>query len=539
MIESEHSLGDLEETKKAINIVLKNGNTKNDRRLAYVHEVICKAEETRDYSLAVEHGVHVLNLFGYGIPTSPTRTYIAKEEVKLKVALRNQSYSSLTKLHVANVPILALFKHVTKFALFSGKGDVLKVLAWKAIHCVLKNGMDPDFPMILGILGGLFSKEGKIKSANECSNVVIALAELIRDEDKGKYTESLFAAYGTSFTLLQPFHSSLDPLQQCHKDMKLMGMVEPSLGSMLGYTHAYLAAGAELGPLFESKLAVVEEFCRSKERTSFLTTFRICRQFALNLRKRTETPTELKGEAFNEKETLSKETGPGRAMILRDSSAYRMQLALIFWDEDTMMELLNILADYPLADHLVPRLHNRLCFTGLAAVTLGKSKNSEKIMKLGQQCMSYFENLSKHGSVNARPVYLFMLAMKKPTRESFRKAIDACAESNFIHLEAMVLERYAVYLNTQNDEELASKCLTTAYWRYQDWGANAKALQLANTNDFLKRSTRKSAKSGTMSITSGTTGYSANKDPSNQGNYVYSFNTTLKTKTRIKLPRRK
>lgn len=100
--------------------------------------------------------------------------------------------------------------------------------------------------------------------------------------------------------------------------------------------------------------------------------------------------------------------------------------------------------------------------------------------------MSYFGNLSKHGSVNARPVYLFMSAMKKPTRDSFRKAIDACAEANFTHLEAMALERYAAYLNTQNDEELASKCLTTAYWQYQDWGASAKALQLANTNNFLK-----------------------------------------------------
>lgn len=259
--------GDLDETKKTINVVLKNGKTMNDRRLAYLHEVMCKADETRDYSLAVEHGVRVLNLFGYGIPTSPTKAHIAKEEIKLKMALRNRSYSSLTNLHVANVPILAIFKHVGKYALFSGKGDVLKVLAWKAIRCALKNGMDPNFPMILALLGGCFAKEGKVKSANECGNVVIALAELIRDEDKGKYTESLFAAYGTSFTLLQPFRSSLDPLQQCHKDMKLVGMIEPSLGAMLGYTHAYLSAGMELGPLFESKLAVVEEFCRSKERT--------------------------------------------------------------------------------------------------------------------------------------------------------------------------------------------------------------------------------------------------------------------------------
>lgn len=104
----------------------------------------------------------------------------------------------------------------------------------------------------------------------------------------------------------------------------------------------------------------------------------------------------------------------------------------------------------------------------------------------GPQCLSYFSNLTKLGSVNARPVYLLMLAMKSPSREGFKQAIDACAEASMVHLEAMAKERYAVFLNGESDAELANDYITSSFWLYQDYGAYAKALQLKERHDFLK-----------------------------------------------------
>ena len=79
-----------------------------------------------------------------------------------------------------------------------------------------------------------------------------------------------------------------------------------------------------------------------------------------------------------------------------------------------------------------------------------------------------------------------MLAMKGPSREAFKKAIDACAEANMIHLEAMAKERYASFLSNEKDMALANDYITSSYWLYQDWGAHAKALQLSQQYDFLK-----------------------------------------------------
>ena len=102
------------------------------------------------------------------------------------------------------------------------------------------------------------------------------------------------------------------------------------------------------------------------------------------------------------------------------------------------------------------------------------------------QCLRHFAHLTKHGSVNAKPVYLFMLAVKKPSREAFNTAIDACNEAGMVHLEAIAKERYGTLLKKENDTPLANDYLISSYWLYRDWGAHAKALQLSQEYEFLE-----------------------------------------------------
>lgn len=102
------------------------------------------------------------------------------------------------------------------------------------------------------------------------------------------------------------------------------------------------------------------------------------------------------------------------------------------------------------------------------------------------QCLDHFKHLAKHGSVNAKPVYMFMLAMQSPSSDAFEKAIGACAEAGMIHLEAMANERYAMFLYEDKIEALANEYMTSSFWLYQDWGAQAKVIQLTQQYNFLK-----------------------------------------------------
>ena len=185
-----------------------------------------------------------------------------------------------------------------------------------------------------------------------------------------------------------------------------------ALNGLNGYAQCFFGAGCELGPIFESKLLVVEDYCRNLGRQSSLILFSMFRQFALNLRKHSDNPSKLVGEAFNEEQVLSELEGSAHFQTLRDSSSLRVQLAFVFWNEADMIDLLKILETYPLQDQFVARLHNRLAFTGLAAFAMCHRKDCASYKALGEKCMSRFKFLSKNGSVNARPVYLFLKSFK-------------------------------------------------------------------------------------------------------------------------------
>ena len=227
-----------------------------------------------------------------------------------------------------------------------------------------------------------------------------------------------------------------------------------------------------------------------------------------------------------------------------------MQLSFVFWNEAEMIDLLKILETYPLQDQFVARLHNRLAFTGLAAFAMSHRKDCASYKALGEKCLGHFKFLSKNGSVNARPVYLFLKCMKSPSQDAFRKAIEACAEGNFLNLEAMINERYAAFLREEKDEAASNKCLTDAYFLYQEWGAHAKALQLSKDHEFLKKAKRKKARSfantvgsnsnhkdKAASVTVSNTSFDATSQSQNATSF--SFNTTLKQRKLVFVGKKK
>ena len=367
-----------------INNVIKYAKTNDDKLTAYLYQMLCKCDETSDYSQAAVEGVKILNKCGFNIPTNISKAYMMKEEMKIKLALRNRSYSCLTKLPIIVDPIFCVFMQVIRVSAFSDV-NLSKVVARKAIQCAIKRGIGRNFPTVMAFFAASMAMQGNVKNANELGNVAVALSKRFPD-DAEIYGFTQGMAYATVLPLLQSFHSGLEPLLRSHKALKLVGGdADATLGSMLAYFENFMASGVEYGPLVESRLLLVEEYARSIDRLGFLTTFLLHRQFSLNLRTRSNNPTEFCGTAFHEEEALSQMNDSARKMALRDSSSMRVQLAFVFGDEECMVQMLTRLQDCPLRDMVVPRLHSRLCFTGLAAFALGKSKCNEACWELGKK----------------------------------------------------------------------------------------------------------------------------------------------------------
>lgn len=60
----------------------------------------------------------------------------------------------------------------------------------------------------------------------------------------------------------------------------------------------------------------------------------------------------------------------------------------------------------------------------------------------------------------------------------FAQALDAVEIAEFIHIEALINERYAKYWNTRGQKRIAANCIKDAHYLYARWGAIAKCNQL-------------------------------------------------------------
>jgi hypothetical protein len=78
---------------------------------------MCLTSETSDFGKATEEGLEILSKYGFDIPQSPTKTVMAKEEMKYKLALRNRSISYLTTLPIQDDSLLALCQQLNYCAL--------------------------------------------------------------------------------------------------------------------------------------------------------------------------------------------------------------------------------------------------------------------------------------------------------------------------------------------------------------------------------------------------------------------------------------
>ena len=104
--------------------------------------------------------------------------------------------------------------------------------------------------------------------------------------------------------------------------------------------------------------------------------------------------------------------------------------------------------------------------------------------------MKNLQQLSKFGSANTPPVLLCLKATEKPTEANYDKAIEACRNEGFLHLQAMMNEHCGLLFLDDNNPEEGKRFLTRALWIYYDWGAMGKVAQLRKRHRFLHGSRR-------------------------------------------------
>ena len=142
--------------------------------------------------------------------------------MKLKLAMRNRSFSCLLELPLCSPkydPLFLLLRQMQLYAMFSGNEDLQKVIVWKSIQFAIKHGMGRLLPTILAFYAGPLSVNGKVDTAQEIGNVAIAL--LSRFGSMRNYQElCLWMCFDPTPIISEcsrPFASSLQRFKNCRR----------------------------------------------------------------------------------------------------------------------------------------------------------------------------------------------------------------------------------------------------------------------------------------------------------------------------------
>ena len=492
--EMEFALGQHEAAMASVNQVLENARTREDKFRAQSVLLQCLTSgKSRDYGKGVSLSIEILKSYGETVPLKPTAYQMYRQRKKVRRLYPNGCIESLLDLpdmvDQSNLFICRLLAgHLARYANFQSSESCLPCFAARrVIQLSIKFGVAPDTCLALLFVATRLKEDGEPKLA--CDYAELAMRLLKRyDESPGSIHAKLKTRiYAAILPTQRPFHESLDELMDAYRIGLRTGDMEGSSMGAMCYAMCYICTGLKLTPL-ESD---VESFGREANQfgrpLSFVAVFHIIRQTILNLQTYNRTdPTKFVGKALNQEEILDKLEGLAKKMTLRDICTFRLMLACIYGNLDAMENLVEIVISFPSADLLEIRGHLRRTYIAIAAVILGQERRHKKLAKLGKKLTKEFKQEVRKGSVNAYPIWLMLVALRKPTKARFDESIKVCARSGLKHHEAFITERCGVFFkNDVNDSEWAGYYLRKAVSLWEAYGAPGKVQQINETYDDI------------------------------------------------------
>jgi predicted ATPase/signal transduction histidine kinase len=213
----------------------------------------------------------------------------------------------------------------------------------------------------------------------------------------------------------------------------------------------------------------------------------IWQQTVFNLQGLNSEPCHLIGEAFNEDEMLPKllETNYGMAIF----GIYLAKSMLYYLFKDFAQSLVNaeLAEDYEQANVGVMVVPIRKFYYSLALLATYPTASADKQPEIISQVKSHQEQMklwASHAPTNYQHRYDLVEAEKArifgqiEAIEWYEKAIAGAKENEYIQEEALAYELAAEFYFGRGMEKFAHTYMREAYYRYQQWGALAKVVDL-------------------------------------------------------------
>jgi hypothetical protein len=404
---------------------------------------------------------------------------VAREEQIRSLALGRRTITDLVHGEVMeDDTIIAVMEQVAGAAIYSGKLPFVYLLGQVAIQLCAKHGISEYLPRIYMYSQMCFRKVGLNMTAYDCAVTCKELVDRLDDCSIEGYCK-VSVTCNNALQLFRPCRLAVDVYEECYTKCIRAGDTE--FASLVANSQClcFFLSGMPITDRTERNFEMFEEESRRfNQPPSVYKVFQIYRQLVLNLQGRSMNPVIFHGQAMTEVQVLNefRPDTPQYRQTLRDLSVCKLMAACIYGHVPTMKAMIKNLEPWPDFDVLLHRLHIRLVWVSLASLVLARRETkSHTYVAMSRKYLKLYADLDKQGNPNAKVVLACLFAEHKQSSANYKKAIQACREGGFLHLEALMNEHCGQYQQLKPRKRAeGDSYIVTAFELYRQYGAFGK-----------------------------------------------------------------
>ena len=450
--EVEHSCGNSDGALKAVDVIIENARTFDDKIRAMFIKVNDLGVQGR-LSEAIKEGCIALEHLGEALPAKLGTFNAIRDIYKTNKALRKMTRNQLLNLpEMTDRSKLAASKLLNSLAIFAwhaAEESLLTVIFLRLMTLTLRYGQNQWTPFTFAAFAMLLAAHGDASMASEFGGLSLDLLQ--RSRSLAALPRTHLLIYTFINHIRQPLLHGVEPLLNAHRIGLESGELEYGSLAVSSYASLYVIFGLPLYN-FSSDMRTITEQLHHFHQNVALAALLPWWQFGMNMMGECEDNVVLTGEAMEEVDFESVVQGKAAERTLH---LIRLMLYYHFDELDKAMEMYEKLRsgqkELLTATHYIN--HFQHCYCGLLNLRLARKTNKQKYRRNAKFHLAELDKLVKIGAVNCQPMLAILTAEEralnkksKTAKALFDSAISRLARSGFVHLQAVTNERAGAFM---------------------------------------------------------------------------------------------
>ncbi|MCC6412744.1 MAG: AAA family ATPase [Saprospiraceae bacterium] len=482
--ETAYNMGEFEPMAQKIDAVLQNSRDLLDTIRPYAIRINAyKAQNKLQES--IDTGLEVLARLGETFPKKGALPLVMADLLKTKFQLRGKDLQTLTNLPAMQNPhkeaAMRMLNDIASPAYWARPG-ILPFLIFRMVQLSLKYGNTSISAFGFATYGLLMcGVVGDMKEGYKFGQLGLALL------DRFKAKEWLSQVYTPVYALINHWsehvHKSLEPFLYSYRVGFETGAIEYACININIYCNHLYLGGKPLVKAEEEMRAFSRTMAEYKQETN-LNYNEAYRQAVLNLLGRSEDPTRLIGEAYDEEkmavQNQERQDRAGTFLI----HFHGMILNYLFQNFEVALkhaQNTRPLLDAVLAKYDVPVFWFYEALVSMAVARERSGITRSKLLNRAAKNIVQFRKWAKFCPENHTHKLELLLAEQaysrgknETARLHFDRAIAGASVQEFLNEEALANERAGVFYLRTGQESIAEHFLKKSFQTYREWGASAK-----------------------------------------------------------------